>query len=550
MQKSTEVLVIGGGVTGCGVLFDLAQRGFKCLLVERGALSMGTSGRFHGLLHSGGRYVTNDPHAASECIQENRILRQIMPHAIEDTSGFFVTTPWDPPDYADTFQRACGQVDIPCQEISIGQMLHREPLLNPDISRCFEVPDGSIETWEACQSLVDSAQAYGAETLLFHKISEIIVQQGQVTGAIAENVMTGELVTIACDMVVNACGAWGGQIAHLTGCDVTVYPGKGTMLAMNYRLTNTVINRCLPPDDGDILVPVGTVAVIGTTSVKVDNPDCYTIDDWEIKLMLDEGEKLVPSFKQFRALRAWAGVRPLYQDKGASDDLRDVTRAFTLLDHAPRDGVENIVTITGGKWMTYRMMAENTVDLVCQKLGTHRPCQTATTPLLSRHPRRYQQLGSRLAHLETDQRQSSAQIICECELVTRPQIEASLKQRNPQLITDLRRDLRVGMGPCQGGFCTYRTACIMHEQKHLSVETANKTLVDFLQERWKGMTPVLWGQHLRQMRLDEGIYKGLLGLDKLPPELSGATTARLGELETEGYYEVGDGEIGDEEIGD
>lgn len=540
MKKSTEVLVIGGGVTGCGVLFDLAQRGFKCLLVERGALSMGTSGRFHGLLHSGGRYAVKDPHAAAECIQENAILRQIMPHAIEDTGGFFVTTPWDPPDFADTFQKSCGDVGIPCEEIPIAEMLRREPLLNPDISRCFVVPDGSIETWEACQSLVDSAQEFGAETLLFHKITDILVSQNQVTGAVAENVITGEKVTIECDMVVNAAGAWGGKIAQMAGCDVTVHAGKGTMVAMNYRMVNTVINRCLPPDDGDILVPVGTVAVMGTTSIKVDDPDNYAIEDWEIKLMLDEGEKMIPSFKQFRALRAWAGVRPLYQEKNTGDDLRDVTRAFALLDHTPRDGIDNIVTITGGKWMTYRLMAENTIDLVCQKLGTKRACQTATTVLKTHGESTYYNLGQRLDKVEKGE--LDGQIICECELVTRSQIEANLTGNDRNIISDLRRALRVGMGPCQGGFCTYRTAGIMHQNRQLSAQQTNKALVDFLQERWKGMTPVLWGQHLRQMQLDEGIYKGLLGLDKLPTELSGADSSRIGELETEGYFEVSNDE--------
>ncbi len=322
----------------------------------------------------------------------------------------------------------------------------------------------------------------------------------------------------------------------MAGCEVTVYAGKGIMVAMNYRMVNTVINRCLPPDDGDIIVPIGTVAVIGTTSVSVDNPDNYTIEDWEIELMLTEGEKLVPSFKQFRALRAWAGVRPLYQEKEAGDDLRDVTRAYTLLDHSTRDGVDNFVTITGGKWVTYRLMAENTVDLVCQKLGTERPGQTATTVLKTRQEKKYFRLGQRLEKLETGA--ADGQLICECELVTRPQIEADIAHNDRNIINDLRRDLRVGMGPCQGGFCTYRVAGILHENKDLSANQANKALVDFLQERWKGMTPVLWGQHLRQMQLDEGIYKGLLGLDKLPAELSGVERGRIGELETEGYYEI------------
>jgi glycerol-3-phosphate dehydrogenase len=92
---STDVLVIGGGATGTGCALDLAMRGIRCVLVEKGDLTHGTTGRYHGLLHSGGRYVTKDPQSARECAQENAILRRIMPHCIEQTSGFFVITPWD-----------------------------------------------------------------------------------------------------------------------------------------------------------------------------------------------------------------------------------------------------------------------------------------------------------------------------------------------------------------------------------------------------------------------------------------------------------------------
>ncbi len=536
MRKSTEVLVIGGGATGCGILFDLAQRGFKCLLLERGALSYGTSGRFHGLLHSGGRYAVNDPDAARECIEENFILRKIMPHCIEDTGGLFVSVPGDPLDFTDTFYQACQKVGIPVEEISVAEALRREPLLNPQMTRVFTVPDASVETWEACQALVESAKAYGAEVLTYHKVIGILVNNGKVTGAVAKNTITDEEVTIEADLVVSATGAWGGQIAHMAGCEVTVYAGKGTMIAMNYRMVNTVVNRCIKPHDGDIIVPIGTVAVIGTTSIRVADPDNYAIDDEEIELLMNEGEKLVPTFKKFRALRAWAGVRPLYQEKAEGTDLRDVTRKYTLLDHTTRDGVDNFITITGGKWTTYRLMAEETVDLVCKKLGIERPCQTATTELPSPDEKKFYTLGQRLKKLESGE--LSGQLICECEIVTRPQIEEFLAHNHTNIINNMRRDLRLGMGPCQGGFCTYRAAGIMNEHQKLSAPQTNKALVDFLQERWKGAQSVLWGQHLRQMQLDEGIYLGLLGLDKLPTELSGLDRGRIGEVETEGYFEL------------
>ncbi|MEJ2351883.1 MAG: FAD-dependent oxidoreductase [Anaerolineales bacterium] len=126
----TEVLVIGGGATGTGVLRDLAMRGFDAILVERRDYSHGTTGRYHGLLHSGGRYVVKDPQAALECITENRILRRIMPQCIEDTGGFFVVTPWDEPEYAPQFVKGCLQAGIPVEEIPTRQMLQEEPLMS------------------------------------------------------------------------------------------------------------------------------------------------------------------------------------------------------------------------------------------------------------------------------------------------------------------------------------------------------------------------------------------------------------------------------------
>ena len=100
-----EVLVIGGGSTGVGVARDAAMRGFSTILVERGDLATGTTGRFHGLLHSGGRYAVKDPQAARECIAENVVLRRIAADCIEDTGGLFVTTPIDDPQLRRSLHR-------------------------------------------------------------------------------------------------------------------------------------------------------------------------------------------------------------------------------------------------------------------------------------------------------------------------------------------------------------------------------------------------------------------------------------------------------------
>src|SRR5271169_467052 len=142
---NTDVLVIGGGATGAGVAWDAALRGFDVVLVDRRDLAEGTSGRFHGLVHSGGRYAVKDPRAAEECIAENRVLRNVAADCIEDTGGFFVTTPFDDPEFADRFADGCRATGVDCEEISTAQALREEPLLHPDISRCFRVPDANMD---------------------------------------------------------------------------------------------------------------------------------------------------------------------------------------------------------------------------------------------------------------------------------------------------------------------------------------------------------------------------------------------------------------------
>ena len=150
MNGSTTVdaLVIGGGATGAGLLRDLSRRGLKTLLVEKSDLGTGTSGRYHGLLHSGGRYVVTDPAAAHECAVENAIVRRIAPACVEDTGGYFVATPEDPDDFGDGFAAACAASSVPVDEVSTAAVRAREPALNPALKRAFRVRDGVVEPWQ------------------------------------------------------------------------------------------------------------------------------------------------------------------------------------------------------------------------------------------------------------------------------------------------------------------------------------------------------------------------------------------------------------------
>jgi glycerol-3-phosphate dehydrogenase len=515
-RLSTDVLVVGGGGTGAGVAWDATLRGLDVVLVDRGDLATGTSGRFHGLLHSGGRYAVKDPSAADECARENIIVRHVASDSIEDTGGFFVTTPFDDPAYADKFAEGCRNTGVPCEEIAPAQALREEPLLNPRISRAFRVQDGSVDVWKLVWALAHGAQERGARVLPYHEAVAVHREGDTVHGARLRDSRTGEELDIEARVTVSASGAWAGRIAALAGIEgVHVMPGRGIMIAMNHRLVNTVINRCQMPTDGDIIVPIRTVSVIGTTDVHTEDPDDHSVLQEEVDAMLEDGERLVPGFKQARALRVWTGVRPLFEDrKEGVASTRDVTRAHALLDHNERDGVSGFFTITGGKLTTYRLMAKDTVDAVCRQLGESRPCTTATEKLPGSENDRFLHVGDRLGRRE--EHLLDDQLVCECELIPRRRLEEAIRGRATADLDDIRRLLRLAMGPCQGGFCIYRATGILHGLDGIDTSRANAALLEFVRERWKGTWPIMYGDQLRQARFDEWVLQGVLDIAHLP----------------------------------
>lgn len=517
MKKfETDVVVIGGGATGAGVIRDLAMRGYRGILVDRADLGQGTTGRYHGLLHSGGRYVVSDPRSATECAEENDIITRIHADAVEATGGLFVVGPDDPLDFSDKFAQGAKDTGVPCEEISVAEALRREPRLNPRIKRAFAVQDGTVDGWQMVWGAANSARDYGAQILTYHEVTKIHRSGDQVTGVACIDHKTGEDVDITCNFVINAGGPWAGEIAHMADCpDVNVVPGRGIMIAMNHRLVNQVVNRCIVPADGDILVPVHTVCIIGTTDVKVEDPDNLAIPRDEVQQMLDAGEVLVPGFRQARALHAWSGARPLVKDnRVSSTDTRHMSRGMAILDHEERDGLKGLLTISGGKLTTYRLMAKNIIDVMCEQLGDDRECITHTEAVPGSTEGKTYHVTHRLE--EHEEELLDDQIICECEMMSKKMLTDLIDEQPTGSFDDLRRQLRLGMGPCQGGFCSLRAAGIIHDRGTVDVERATELLRLFLKNRWIGLWPILYGDQVRQTALDDWIFQGTLDLEHLP----------------------------------
>jgi glycerol-3-phosphate dehydrogenase len=533
-----DALVIGGGATGAGVLRDLARRGLRTLLVDRSDLGTGTSGRYHGLLHSGARYVARDRTAAQECIAENRVLRRIAPFTIEDTGGYFVSTPDDDEAYAAGFTAMCAAADVPCEEVPLDVLFRRVPTLSRDIRRAFAVPDASLEPWALIGANVADAEANGGRALPYHRLVGFERSGERLLAARVEDVRSGTVHRVVAGEFVAAAGAWGGRVAELAGASLRMAPGKGTMLVFNQRMTDAVVNRCHPSGDGDIMVPVGTVAILGTTDIPVDDPDDWQITRAEVDELLDLGEKLFPDLRRMRLLRAYGGVRPLYDPAEAGAESREVTRAHAVIDHGPRDGIANLTSIVGGKLTTYRLMAEQTADMVCAKLGIQTQGSTADEPLPSgAYGIRYHWLGARLASHEAEGG-GDADLVCECELVTRVMVEDVLERRWPCSLDDVRRATRLGMGPCQGGFCTFRAAGLAADHAArvgsgsgvapgASIEeAADRLLADFVRERQRGTEPIAHGRQLQESLIVSAQHFGTLGAGSLVGPSAGPDAER------------------------
>ena len=513
-SHETQVLIIGGGATGTGLARDLALRGVQCILVEKDDINAGASGANHGLLHSGGRYVYTDPGSATECREEAELLKKLAPHCIEDTGGMFVAVEGDDTKYAAEFPDLCAQCRIPVQTLDVKEAREMEPALSDKLIAAYLVEDASIDPFKLSLENIAQAQTLGSKLLCFSKVIGFEKKGSRIQATRLQNALTGAEFMIKAEQIVNASGAWAGLVAGLAGATIHILYSQGSLLITHNRITKRVVNRLRPSSNADILVPGGTVSILGTTSVSIDHPDQAFPSVQEVDAMVEEATAMIPVLEKVRYIRAYAGVRPLVSS-GADADGRQVSRGFALLDHLD-EGLENFVTISGGKLTTYRLMAERTADVVCRRLGVSAACLTATEPLPATQPAKWTEPG--LAPRTWLRKHEPDDILlCECEMVSKNAVDAiveSIRHQNghPDLNAIGLRS-RIGKGPCQGTFCGPRTLAYMYDKGDMPKEDSLKGLKEFLQRRWKGQYPTLWDRQLVQAELLEAMHCGLFGLE-------------------------------------
>ncbi|MEL9991321.1 MAG: FAD-dependent oxidoreductase [Thermoproteus sp.] len=380
-SSSFDVIIIGGGATGLWSALDLALRGAKVLVLERNFIGSGTSGKFHGLLHSGARYVVTDPKSARECIEENTILSRIIPHTIEDTSGYFVSITKEDEEYKEKFIDGLKKSGIPYEEVPVGEALKEEPKLSREVKTVIEVPDKVIFGLDTLVTIEVAAYNYGALFLENNEVIEIR-EANDVLEIKTYDKISGETHTFKSSVVINAAGPWAHKVAKAAGIKVDMMPTAGTMVMLARRLTRRVINRMRVPSDGDILVPYDNVSIMGTTAFVVEDPDNVSIPESDIEFLIDEGATMVPELKKLPIITSYISIRPLvkFEESGKHDMKAErlATRDFQIHIH---ERPKNFISVVGGKFTTARLMGEKIGDVVAEILGINKSSKTRETRL-------------------------------------------------------------------------------------------------------------------------------------------------------------------------
>jgi glycerol-3-phosphate dehydrogenase len=379
-MSSTKIVVIGAGSTGSFITHDLASRGFDVTVIERGNIIGGTSGKFHGMLHSGARYAMTDTAAAKESILDNKVISDIAPFCIENTEGLFVALNDEDLSFQEKFENGCKSAGIPIENIEPNKILDEEPFLNKKIKAAYLVPDKTINSFRFITSLLLTAKRESAKVYLNTEVVDFIKEGNTVKGVRVKS-QNGEIKDIAADLVINSSGAWASNLINnkLGITSIEMILSAGTMAVINRRFTKRIINRLREPSDGDIVVPFFNDSIIGTTAFIVDDPDKFDIDRDDISFLQKAGSEMIPALATYPVQRYYAGVRPLVATE--NEDSRKASRDFRIFDHSKTDNINGIISIVGGKLSTSRIMAKNIVDFVNDKFNMNTKSNTENIKL-------------------------------------------------------------------------------------------------------------------------------------------------------------------------
>jgi glycerol-3-phosphate dehydrogenase len=530
---SFQVLVIGGGINGAGVARDLAMRGVRVALVEKGELGGGTTWASSGMIHGGLRYLQRDPDVTYHSCLDSGAIQRIAPHLIfripflmpvfrEDAIG---------PELVEVGLEMYDRYQPlkngrPHTRLTREQALRLEPALSPRIDCAFTLDEWGVDAARLVMSNALDAVERGAEVHTHHEVCELIREggSGRVRGARVRDRLSGELRTLEAELTLNCTGPWAPQLAALAGVELRLRPAKGIHLVFERRVSDVAI-YARGIDGRDMFTfPHEQNSMAGTTDDDFyGDLDRMDVTEDEIRYVLQAMERSIPGIRRHRILHSIAAVRPTLYDFGTYED--ELSRDYAVIDHGPRDGVPGFWSLAGGKLAAYRLMAEDACDRLCAALGVDEPCRSASSPLpggdeapdVAALAGRFRldwpaalrvgfRHGSRSAAVLGAR--PEPRTLCACEPVTDAELAHVARHEGVRRLTDCTLRLRLGLGACQGAGCAGAAAEVLAEELGWDAERTAAEVAEFAAERWRAVAPALSGQQLAAMQIHRAVHRG------------------------------------------
>jgi glycerol-3-phosphate dehydrogenase len=391
-ERSFDVLVIGGGITGAGVARDAAMRGLSVALVEASDFASGTSSRSSRLIHGGVRYLEHGQlHLVFEACRERRILASIAPHLVRPLQFM-----WPVYEKARIRLWKLRAGLFLYDALALGRNLGRHRTLTTHVVTALEPElrhmgvvggasyfDASTDDIRLTIATALSARDAGAVIVNHVSVHDLLMTSDGVCGARAVDLRTGLDIEIRARVVVNAAGPWSDAVVRMAEPQAhrAVRGTKGVHVAVPHeRIRNNGALTLLSPIDGRVMfvIPTGAFSIIGTTDTDYDGrPERVRATNADVTYLLRSANAFFPGahLTPSDVVAAWAGIRPLV----ASGD-KDPDAASR--EHAIAWTVPGLLSVTGGKLTTYRAMAVDVMDTVARRLRVgHRRAATHKQPL-------------------------------------------------------------------------------------------------------------------------------------------------------------------------
>ena len=392
-SKAWDILVIGGGATGLGVAVDAANRGLKTLLLERDDFAKATSSRSTKLVHGGVRYLQNgDVLLVREALKERGRMLRNAPHLVMDMRFIIGAYRW--------WERAFYTIGLTFYDLLAGSLgfgkslplskktvLEEIPMIAHDKLRGGIVyHDGQFDDSRMAITLALSAMDAGAVCLNYVNVESLIKDgAGKICGVRADDKIGGEKFDISAKTVINCTGVFVDDIMKMDAPENSrkVRPSRGVHLVVDASFLGGKSALMIPKTtDGRVLfgVPWHGKVILGTTDTPVDSdtPEPRASDE-EIGFILDQaGQYLAKKPTRKDVLCVFAGLRPLAAPTHSdSKKTKEISRS-----HKIYRAESGLISITGGKWTTYRAMAEDVLNAaIKQSRLSAKPCSTANLKL-------------------------------------------------------------------------------------------------------------------------------------------------------------------------